>query len=86
MARRLVSGTRARNRAMVTHESHHQASGPHDTKLLATIEHGQDLYRFELRTVDSDNIDRQWFLNGVPVHGAPRPCQREAQRHSRRDR
>ena len=42
------------------------------TKLIATIDHGQDVYRCELRTLDSGGVDRQWFLNGRPVHGAPR--------------
>jgi hypothetical protein len=39
------------------------------TKLVATIERGQDVYQCELRTPEADTIDRQWFLNGVPVHG-----------------
>ena len=41
------------------------------TKLVATIEHGQDVYRCEQRTLDSDRVDRQWFLNGVPVSWGP---------------
>ena len=47
------------------------------TKLVATIERGQDVYQCELRTPEADTIDRQWFLNGVPVHGAPRLGKRE---------
>jgi hypothetical protein len=42
------------------------------SELLATIEDGQDVYRCELRTYASGQIDRQWFLNGVPVHDGPR--------------
>ena len=45
------------------------------TTLVATNEHDQDVYRCELRHLDADNIDRQWFLNGVPVSGAPAALQ-----------
>ena len=55
------------------------------TQLLVTIEHRQDVYRCELRTPDSDGSHCQWFLNGVPVHGAPRLRKRDAVRHARRD-
>ena len=43
-----------------------------DKKLLVTIEHGQDVYRCELRDLESNGIGCQWFLNGRPVYGAPR--------------
>ena len=54
-----------------------------DTKLVATIEHGQDVYRCELRTLESGGIARQWFLNDRPVPGAPRLSPRAAPRQSR---
>jgi hypothetical protein len=35
------------------------------TKLLMTVEHGQDVYRCELRHLDDHVVECQWFLNGA---------------------
>lgn len=35
------------------------------TKLLMTVEHGQDVYRCELRDLDAHGIECHWSLNGV---------------------
>ena len=35
--------------------------------LLVTVEHGQNVYRCELRDLDAHGLECQWSLNGAPL-------------------